>query len=164
MKKNKLSPEIEMLLAFISIIALIIFFGSCNPVKQVLGDNKKFEVVAAEVIKRGYCLNDTTYIFSTDTLEITDTLTLVYVDTSVVNDTTYLWETKFHTVTKTRTIRDSIKSVVIDSAQVKVLRRHLQDSEKKLSAALKDYKVLKRIMFFMGGGALIFFLLLFKLK
>jgi hypothetical protein len=81
-----------------------------------------------------------------------------------VNDTTYLWETKFHTVTKTRTIRDSIKSIVIDSAQVKVLRRHLEDTETKLSAALKDQKGLKKIMFFMGGGSLLFFLLLFKLK
>ena len=89
---------------------------------------------------------------------------MVYIDTAVLNDTTYLWETKFHTITKTRTIRDSIKSVVIDSAQVKVLRRHLKDSETKLSAALKDQKILKRIMFFIGGGALIFFLLLFKLK
>ena len=163
-KKNKLSPEIEMLLAFISIIALIIFFGSCNPVKQVLGDNKKFEVVAAEVIKRGYCLNDTSYIYKTDTLEITDTLTMVYVDTTVVNDTTYLWETKYHTITKVRTIRDSVKAVVIDSARVKVLLKELKDNETKLKAALGDQKVLKRIMFFMGGGALIFFLLLFKLK
>jgi hypothetical protein len=136
----------------------------CNPVRFVLRDAPSFRIVADEVIKRGYCLNDTTYIHSTDTLEITDTLTMVYIDTAVVNDTTYFWETKFETITKTRTIRDSIKSVVIDSAQVKVLRRHLQDSETKLSAALKDQKVLKRIMIFIGGGALIFFLLLFKLK
>jgi len=136
----------------------------CNPVRFVLRDAPSFRIVADEVIKRGYCLNDTTYIHSTDTLEITDTLTMVYVDTAVVNDTTYFWETKFETITKTRTIRDSIKSVVIDSAQVKVLRRHLQDSETKLKAALSDQKILKRIMFFMGGGALIFFLLLFKLK
>ena len=153
-----------MLLAFISIIALIIFFGSCNPVKQVLGDNKKFEVVAAEVIKRGYCSNDTSYIYKTDTLEITDTTIMVYVDTAVINDTTYLWETKFHTVTKVRTIRDSVKLVVIDSAKVKVLLKELKDNETKLKAALGDQKVLKRIMFFIGGGALIFFLLLFKLK
>jgi len=136
----------------------------CNPVRFVLRDAPSFRIVADEVIKRGYCLNDTSYIYSTDTLEITDTLTMVYIDTAVVNDTTYFWETKFETITKTKTIRDSIKSVVIDSAQVKVLRRHLQDSETKLKAALGDQKVLKRIMIFMGGGALIFFLLLFKLK
>jgi len=116
------------------------------------------------VIKRGYCLNDTTYIHSSDTLEVHDTTTMVYVDTAVVNDTTYFWETKFQTITKTKTIRDSIKSVVIDSAQVKVLRRNLQESETKLSAALKDQKGLKRIMLLMGGGSLLFFLLLFKLK
>jgi hypothetical protein len=146
------------------LIVVVMVLVGCNPVRFVLRDAPSFRIVADEVIKRGYCLNDTTYILSTDTLEITDTLTMVYVDTAVVNDTTYLWETKFKTITKTRTIRDSIKSVVIDSAQVKVLRRHLQDSEIKLKDALSDQKILKRIMFFMGGGALIFFLLLFKLK
>lgn len=147
-----------------SFLIVVMVLVGCNPVRFVLRDAPSFRIVADEVIKRGYCLNDTTYIHSTDTLEITDTLTMVYIDTAVVNDTTYFWETKFETITKTKTIRDSIKSVVIDSAQVKVLRRHLQDSETKLKAALKDQKVLKRIMFFMGGGALIFFLFLFKLK
>jgi len=153
-----------MILAFISIILLLIFFGSCNPTKQVLGDNKKFEVVAAEVIKRGYCECDTLYKFKSDTIEVHDTTTMVYVDTAVINDTTYLWETKFHTVTKVRTIRDSVKLVLVDSARIKVLGKELKDTESKLNAALKDQKGLKRIMFFMGGGALIFFLLLFKLK
>jgi hypothetical protein len=146
------------------LIVVVMVLVGCNPVRFVLRDAPSFAKVADEVIKRGYCLNDTTYIHSSDTLEVHDTTTFVYVDTAVINDTTYLWETKFHTVTKTRTIRDSIKSVVIDSAQVKVLRRHLQDTETKLSAALKDQKGLKRIMFLMGGGGLVFFLLLFKLK
>ena len=146
------------------LIVVVMVLVGCNPVRFVLRDAPSFRIVADEVIKRGYCLNDTSYIYSTDTLEITDTLTMVYIDTAVLNDTTYFWETKFETITKTRTIRDSIKSVVIDSAQVKVLRRHLQDSETKLKAALKNQKILKRIMIFMGGGALIFFLLLFKLK
>ncbi len=136
----------------------------CNPVRFVLRDSSSFQKVADEVIKRGYCLNDTTYIHSSDTLEVHDTTTMVLVDTTIVNDTTYLWETKFQTITKVRTIRDSIKSVVIDSAQVKVLRRNLKDTEIKLNAALNDQKGLKRIMLFMGGGALLFFLLLFKLK
>ena len=167
MKKNnqyKLSPEIEIILAFITIILLLILFGSCNPVKQVLGDNKKFEVVAAEVIKRGYCLNDTSYIYKTDTLEITDTTTFVYVDTAVINDTTYLWETKFHTVTKVRTIRDSVKAVVVDSAQIKVLRKELSAANVLKDAALKDMKGLRRILIFGGAACGVFFLLLFKLK
>jgi len=147
-----------------SVLLIVMVLIGCNPVRFVLRDSSSFQKVADEVIKRGYCLNDTTYIHSSDTLEVHDTTTMIFVDTTIVNDTTYLWETKFHTVTKTRTIRDSIKSVVIDSAQVKVLRRNLQDTEIKLNAALKDQKGLKRIILLIGGGALLFFLLLFKLK
>lgn len=142
---------------------MVLFIG-CNPVRFVLRDAPSFRIVADEVIKRGYCLNDTTFVYNTDTLEIHDTTTMVYVDTAVVNDTTYFWETKFQTITKTNTIRDSIKSVVVDSAQVQVLRRNLQDTETKLNVALKDQKGLKRIMYLIGGGAVMFFLLLFKLK
>jgi hypothetical protein len=147
-----------------SVLLIVMVLIGCNPVRFVLRDSSSFQKVADEVIKRGYCLNDTTYIHSSDTLEVHDTTTMVLVDTTIVNDTTYLWETKFQTITKVRTIRDSIKSVVIDSAQVKVLRRNLKDTEIKLNAALNDQKGLKRIMLFMGGGALLFFLLLFKLK
>ena len=147
-----------------SLLIVVMVLIGCNPVRFVLRDAPSFKKVADEVIKRGYCLNDTTIIRITDTLEVHDTTTMVYVDTAVVNDTTYFWETKFQTITKVRTIRDSIKSVVIDSAQVKVLRRNLQENETKLSAALKDQKGLKRIMFLMGGGSLLFFLLLFKFK
>ena len=153
-----------MILAFISIILLLILFGSCNPVKQVLGDNKKFEVVAAEVIKRGYCTNDTIYKTKTDTLELHDTTTIVHVDTMVVNDTTYLWETKYHTITKIRTIRDSVKMVVTDSARIKVLTKELHDAKKMEKLALDDMKSLRKIIYLLGSGALIFFLLLFKLK
>ena len=127
-------------------------------------DPVKFEVVADEMIKRGYCLNDTTYIHSTDTLEITDTLTMVYVDTTILNDTTYLWETKFQTITKVRTIRDSIKSVVIDSAQVRVLRKQLAAANVLKDAAVKDMKGLRKILQIGAAAAAVFFLLLFKLK
>jgi hypothetical protein len=146
------------------LIVVVMVLVGCNPVRFVLRDAPSFRIVADEVIKRGYCLNDTTYIHSSDTLEVHDTTTMVYVDTTIVNDTTYLWETKFHTVTKVRTIRDSVKLVVIDSARINVLRKELKDSETKLKAALGDQKGLKKIMFLMGGGSLLFFLLLFKFK
>lgn len=103
-------------------------------------------------------------MYNTDTLEVHDTTTMVYVDTAVVNDTTYFWETKFQTITKTKTIRDSIKSVVIDSAQVQVLRSQLNDAVYLRDSAIKDMKGLRKIIYLIGGGALMFFLLLFKLK
>jgi hypothetical protein len=143
---------------------ILLVFASCNPVKQVLKDPVKFEAVADEMIKRGYCLNDTIYKYSTDTLEVHDTTLVVDIITEVRNDTTYLWETKFQTITKVRTIRDSIKSVVIDSAQVQVLRKQLAAANVIRDAAVKDMKGLRKIIQIGAAACAVFFLLLFKLK
>jgi hypothetical protein len=145
-------------------VLILLVFVSCNPVRQVLKDPVKFEAVADEMIKRGYCLNDTIYQHSSDTLEVHDTTTMVLVDTTVINDTTYLWETKFQTITKVRTIRDSIKAVVIDSAQVMVLRKQLAAANGLKDAAVKDMKGLRKILQIGAAAAAVFFLLLFKLK
>jgi hypothetical protein len=145
-------------------LLILLIFVSCNPVKLVLKDPVKFEAVADEMIKRGYCLNDTVYQHSSDTLEVHDTTTMVLVDTTVINDTTYLWETKFQTITKVRTIRDSIKAVVIDSAQVMVLRKQLAAANGLKDAAVKDMKGLRKILQIGAAAAAVFFLLLFKLK
>lgn len=143
---------------------VLLIFASCNPVKQVLKDPVKFEVVADEMVKRGYCLNDTIYKHSTDTLEVHDTTTMFYVDTAVIRDTTYFWETKFQTITKVRTIRDSVKSVVIDSAQVQVLRKQLAEANGLKDTAMKEMKGLRKILHFGAAAVAVFFLLLFKLK
>ena len=145
-------------------VLILLVFVSCNPVKLVLKDPVKFEVVADEMIKRGYCLNDTIYQHSSDTIEVHDTTTMVLVDTTVINDTTYLSETKFQTITKVRTIRDSIKAVVIDSAQVMVLRKQLAAANVLKDAAVKDMKGLRKILQIGAAAAAVFFLLLFKLK
>jgi hypothetical protein len=145
-------------------VLILLVLVSCNPVRQVLKDPVKFEAVADEMIKRGYCLNDTVYQHSSDTLEVHDTTTMVLVDTTVINDTTYLWETKFQTITKVRTIRDSIKAVVIDSAQVQVLRKQLAAANGLKDAAVKDMKGLRKILQIGAAACAVFFLLLFKLK
>ena len=145
-------------------LVLLILLSSCNPVKQVLNSPARFEVIKDEVIKRGYCLNDTSFIFITDTTELHDTTTLVYVDTATIRDSVYFWETKFQTITKTRTIRDSVKSVIVDSALVQVLRKEREAALNREQVALKDSKRLNNILKFGAAGALIFFLLLFKLK
>jgi hypothetical protein len=48
-------------------IALLLFIYSCNPVKQVLSDRAKFDEVAKEVIRAGYCANDTVIVSKSDT-------------------------------------------------------------------------------------------------
>ena len=59
----KKSKEIAIIMSvYIAFLWLILLLGSCNPVKQVLKDNQKFEIVAKEVVKRGYCINDTVIV------------------------------------------------------------------------------------------------------
>jgi hypothetical protein len=159
-KQFKLSPEAELLFAFLSLILLILFFASCNPVKKVLKTPAYFNVVKDTVLARGYCANDTSIFYITDTLEVTDTIIDVYTDTLKFKDTTYLWETKFHTVTKTRTIRDSIKSVIVDSSMLSVIRKELWLEKEKN----KENKSWKKMFFWSVASAIAFFLLLFKLK
>ena len=145
-------------------LVLLILVSSCNPVKQVLNNPARFEVIKDEVIKRGYCTNDTLLIFKTDTTEVHDTTTMVYVDTTTIRDSVYFWETKFQTITKTRTIRDSVKFVIVDSALVQVLRKERESALNREKVAMVDVKRLQKILKFGAAGALIFFLLLFKLK
>ena len=146
------------------VFLVLLILSSCNPVKQVLNSPARFEVVKDEVIKRGYCLNDTSFIFITDTTEVHDTTTMVYVDTATIRDSVYFWETKFQTITKKVTIRDSVKSVIVDSALVQVLRKEREAALNREQVALVDLKRLQKILKFGAAGALIFFLLLFKLK
>lgn len=143
---------------------ILLIFASCNPVKQVLKDPVKFEVVADEMVKRGYCLNDTIYKHSTDTLEVHDTTLVVDTLVEVRNDTTYFWETKYLTVAKVVKIRDSVKAVVIDSAQVQVLRKQLAEANGLKDTAMSEMKGLRKILHFGAAAVAVFFLLLFKLK
>lgn len=145
-------------------LLILLLFAGCNPVRQVLKDPIKFEAVADEMVKRGYCANDTIYTHSTDTLEFHDTTLVIDTITEVRNDTAYFLETKFQTITKVRTIRDSVKSVVIDSAQVQVLRKQLAEANNLKEVAMKDVKGLKKILQLGAAACIVFFLLLFKLK
>ena len=59
----KKSKEIIIIMGvYILFLWLVLVMGSCNPVKMVLKDNEKFEQVAKEVVKRGYCINDTVIV------------------------------------------------------------------------------------------------------
>ena len=140
-------------------LALLIL-SSCNPVKQVLNNPERFAIVKDTVLARGYCVNDTSFLYITDTLEVTDTLYEVMTDTLVINDSVYFWDVKYRTITNTRIIKDSIKSVVIDSSMASVLRKELWLEREKS----KENKAWKKFFFIAIGGAVAFFLLLFKLK
>lgn len=145
-------------------LLLLLVFAACNPVKKVLQTPLLFNQVKDSVIARGYCMSDTIFSHSSDTTYLHDTTTLVFVDTAVIRDSVYFWETKFHTITKKVVIRDSVKSVVIDSALVQALRKEKDTAKSREDVAMEDVKRLRKMLQLGAAGALIFFLLLFKLK
>ena len=142
------------------VLLVLLILSSCNPVRKVLNDPAKFAVIKDTVLARGYCANDTSFVYISDTLETIDTLYEVLVDTLVINDSVVFWETKFHTITKNRTIRDTIKAVIVDSAMVGVLRKELWMEKEKA----KENKSWKKMFFWAIGCALAFIGLLFKFK
>lgn len=112
--------------------AAILFFGffwllSCNPVKQVLSDRQKLDEVAKEVVRLGYCANDTIIVSKSDTLVEWDTLTILedkpFIE--IINDTVHITKWKTNTITKTLTIRDTIRATVVDNARLVLLQQDL---------------------------------------
>ena len=113
----------DYLAIFISIVIIIIAMMavSCNPVKQVLRNRTSFEKVKNEVIRLGLCANDTIINNISDTLVTMDTIIYVDQETIVKNDTTYISSIKYKNIVKKITIRDTIKSVIVDNARIKLL-------------------------------------------
>lgn len=112
---------------------LLILLVGCNPVKQVLRNQEMLEEVAKVVVKGGFCANDTTFIVKSDTTIKVDTLvqndTTFHVETR--NDTTYLTRLKYRDIIKSITIHDTIKSVVVDNARLKLIQGDLAASNLK---------------------------------
>lgn len=132
MMKTKIDPVNAILLVLILLFTLL-WLASCNPVKQVLNDQDKFQQVAQEVIRSGMCANDTTFIVKSDTTIQVDTLiqndTTIQVETR--NDTTYLTRLKYRDIIKSITIHDTIKSVVVDNARLNLIQADLAASKAK---------------------------------
>lgn len=113
--------------------AIFLFFGmsGCNPIKRILSDKAKRDQMAAEIIKLGYCLNDTTIIELHDTTTTIDTVDIpvIITDTLLRNDTLVFWETKYYDIVKTKVIT----KIVIDSARINILNKELADIKLKLA-------------------------------
>ena len=143
------------------LLLILVLFG-CNPVKQVLNDKAKFDQVAAEVIRQGYCANDTLLIVKSDTLVKVDSLIEVISDTTIINDTAYvtLWNNR--NFTKTFTIHDTLRSVIVDNARIK----QLQADNDKITKQSEQYKqnANNRLYWFIIALAVILFLIIIKLR
>jgi hypothetical protein len=143
------------------ILLLALIFISCNPVKKILRDREMFDEVAKEVVKAGYCANDTIILTKSDTTIQVDTLTLIdkEFDVKVYNDTTYItqWQTKY--VNKNVIIRDTVKSVVVDNARIKLLQEDLlKANEEKLNWKERANKTFGYLLLLICGIGVYLFL------
>ena len=135
-------------------ILLFLLMGSCNPVKIVLNNNQKFEKVAKEVVKRGYCINDTVIVdvvkidtviqnnYITDTISITtkDTVLPSGTSISVKNDKVYVKCPPTKNIVQTVTKNNYIRDVKLESI-LKTEITEKTDSIKNLKIDIKDKKV-----------------------
>ena len=143
-------------------LLLLILLISCNPVKQVLNDKAKFDQVAKEVIRQGYCANDTLVIVKSDTIVKVDSLIEIRSDTTIINDTAYvtLWETK--NFTRTFTVHDTLRSVIVDNARVRQLQADVEQITKQSEQHKQNAD--KRLYWFIISLCVILFLIIIKLK
>lgn len=130
----------KLLILYVILLVSAALLFSCNPVKQVIRDREKLDQVAEVVVRLGYCSNDTIIYTKTDTLIKSDTTYLT--DTKILtrNDTVYHWETKYNTITKRIYIRDTIKSVIVDNAQLNVYKKDISVLEDRLKAEKEKSK------------------------
>lgn len=128
--------KIKLLLAFILMLTLICITGmSCNPVKRVLKNDKKFNIVAKEVIKRGYCVNDTVIV---DTI-IHDTV----LSEKVVRDTFKLEKLRNIDTVLNNGLKLSIKDGVIIAQCPPVKIKTIYQTTTKYIKDLSYEKILK---------------------
>jgi hypothetical protein len=146
----------------IAIVLIAMMAVSCNPVKQVLNNRANFEKVKNEVIRLGYCANDTIINNISDTLITIDTIVYVDQETIVKNDTTYISSVKYNNIIKKITIRDTIRSVVVDNARIKLLEQDLS----KITIKAEEYKqkAIKRLNWLILGIIGIGLFVFFKIK
>lgn len=137
-------PINRLLIAYILFIVCMLLLFSCNPVKQVLKNKEKFDAVAEEVIKRGYCANDTIILSKSDTTIVIDSIVSIQID-SVINrnDTVYFWANKIYNFREKVFIKDTITKVVKDSVLLNQLSKITQNQDQQIVKLKTDKRNLK---------------------
>ena len=154
--------EIILLIIVLWVFACILMVLSCNPVRKVLQDHEKFNVVKEEVIRRGLCANDTIAITKSDTLITIDTVNNYYIEVEKFRDTVYITRNILRNTTKIVKIRDTIRSIVVDNARVRLLQA---DSVRIANESIKwKEKADKRLNWLLLAAMVLGLYLFFKYK
>lgn len=107
-----------LLFYFVVIVIVLLVAASCNPVKRVLKDPAKVEIVGREWEKSNPCINDTIVQTESDTVTVTETVEVPGYSV-VINDTVYKI-LPGRVQTKTVTIRDTVIKNVTDNRRLNI--------------------------------------------
>lgn len=169
--KMKTSPikqnSLQSFLVKTILLSIVLFIiQACNPVKQVLKNKSKFDIVAEEVIRRGYCVNDTVVETVVDTLyqsdsSIVNTISAYKeIDTIFTDGSTLRIDSagnlsfgcpvkiQYKTITKTETVRDrSLETILKRDIELadstnSYLKLSIQEKENTIKAV--ENKLYKR--------------------
>jgi len=155
-------------LKYLSVIVISLLLIGCDPVKRVLRDETMFDQVAEEMIRRGYCANDTTVVTELkDTIIYKDSLVRVIdsvpcrdFDTTIgsarisVRSGVLTFSAKDSIVYKTKTITNSIRDRSLENIlkadissrdkqidSLKLAVRSSQTANKELKADLRWFQI-----------------------
>lgn len=148
-------------------LAFILLFVSCNPVKQVLKDNNKFEQVKEAVIRSGACVNDTvrvsivkdSIVYNDSIIEVIKEIPCQDFDTVIgkarikISSGVLIYSAKdsviYRTKTITNTVRDNSLEGILNNDIVKKnaeiltyikLLKESKDENKVLSKGSNEWK------------------------
>ena len=135
------------------LLIIVCLIAACNPVKRVLKDNEKFDQVAEEVIRRGYCVNDTVTITETKDSIVYEDSVVIYTeqipckdfDTTIgrarirVSSGVLTYSYKDSIVYRTKTIKETVR----DRSLEDILKRDVAGARDSIKQALFENKELK---------------------
>lgn len=120
---------------------------ACNPVKRVMQDQQKFDKVAEEVIRRGYCVNDTvtvetikdSIVYEVSIIEDTIKVPCADFDTTIGNDGTKI-QISSGVLTYSHKCKETIRTKKItNNIRDKSLENILKNDIAKRDSAISIY-------------------------
>ena len=140
------------MLKYLSVI-LVSSLLACNPVKKVLKDPVKFNQVAEEVVRRGYCANDTTVItevrdsivYKDSLVEVVKNIPCTDFDTTIgrarikVSSGVLTYTAKDSVVYRTKTVTNT----VVDRSLEKLLKKDIAKQDSTIKRKELDIKGLE---------------------
>lgn len=142
------------------LVVIMCFIAACNPVKRVLKDPLKFEEVAQEAVRRGYCVNDTTVIIETkdsviyrdSIIERVEKVPCKDFDTTIgrarikVSSGVLTYSAKDSIVYRTKTIKETVRDLKYESllkSDIVNCQNQLKSSRDSVAAIRIEYKEYK---------------------